>query len=162
VTCHGESWHIAPVSGTIPGICNTTRGISQDIPLCPRNKQTRPDRQCWFLIYKRIQRYSVLGIGDKEWYNVIGDAQNIVMTVLEASSQSMLRSRLVLRLDSSARASLHPRTSPQGLQFTENILIELWKISFSLGGNPIHLKDICRLKKPFVNVSPKFYRKIDS
>jgi hypothetical protein len=25
------------------------------------------------LIYKRIQRYSVLGIGDKEWYNMIGD-----------------------------------------------------------------------------------------
>jgi hypothetical protein len=37
-----------------------------------------PDHTDWFLIYKRIQRYSVLGIGDKEWYNVIGDSITIV------------------------------------------------------------------------------------
>ena len=57
------SWWIMAYCTSIEydtGICNTARGISQDIPLCPSNSYPFPSRPCCIdSEYKRIQRYSV-------------------------------------------------------------------------------------------------------
>ncbi len=47
------------------GICNTGRGIYQDIPLCPRNRPPFPSHETyWSWCINVVQRYSVLGIGE--------------------------------------------------------------------------------------------------
>ena len=61
--------------------------------------------------YKRIQRYSVLGIGDKEWYKVIRDAIALWVTYVTRVLQMMKVSRKVSRFEDTIEYVIFSQTS---------------------------------------------------